>query len=77
MLLVQLIVIQLALLVAVQGQPSCVLTLTLLEPPKPSKDALVGESEKLQVSGWVTVKVCPAIVIVPVRAAPVVLAATE
>jgi len=47
-------------------------------PPWDSNEALVGTIEYVHdvVADCVTVKVCPATVIVPVRLLPVVLAAT-
>ncbi len=73
-------VIQEALLVAVQLQPVAVVTVLLLElAPAPGvSDA--GETAKLQGDGapaWVTVTVCPAMVSVPVRGDVAVLAAIE
>ena len=69
--------IQVALLLAVQLQPVGVVTLTVLLPPSDVNDWLVGESVKLQdMPPCVTVKVCPAIVSVPVRVLMLVLAAT-
>jgi hypothetical protein len=67
-----------ALLVAVQLQPAPAVTLTLLLPPAAATDALPGEIAKVHGAGsWVTVKVWPAMVIVPVRDVVAVLAATE
>ena len=69
--------IQVALLLAVQLQPVGVVTLTVLLPPSDVNDWLVGESVKLQdMPPCVTVKVCPAIVSVPVRVLVLVLAST-
>ena len=70
--------IQVALLVAVQLQPVKVVTLTVPLPPSDVNDWLGGEIEKVQgTPPCVTVKVWPAIVIVPVRALVLVLATTE
>jgi hypothetical protein len=63
--------------VAVQAQPLPAVTETDDEPPAAPTDALVGETDGLQTPAWVTVKVIPAIVIVPVRGEVLVLAATE
>ena len=72
------IVIKAALLAAVHEQPAVVLTATLALPPLAGNAWLVGEIEYVQVAAaWVTVKVCPAMVSVPVRELVVVLAATE
>ena len=69
--------IQVALLIAVQLQPVGVVTLTVLLPPLDVNDWLMGEIVKVQdMPPCVTVKVWPAIVIVPVRALLLVLAAT-
>ena len=69
--------IQVALLVAVQLQPLKVVTLTVPLPPSDVNTPLVGEIEKVQgIPPWLTVKVWPAIVIVPVRELVVLLAAT-
>ena len=73
----EVIVIQGALLVAVQAQPAAVVTPTLPVPPLPGTDALVGEMLNEQAAAWVTVKVLPATVIVPVRGVVPVLGATE
>ena len=70
------IVIQVALLTAVQAQPAPPVTPTLPLPPEEGSDALAGEIAWVHPSAWFTVNVCPAIVAVPARAAPV-LAATE
>ena len=72
------IVIQLALLAAVQLQPVPAVTLTV---PVAAADEVrfddVGEMVKLHgTPACVTVNVCPPIVIVPVRVDVVVLAAT-
>ena len=70
--------IQVALLVAVQLQPLKVVTLTVPLPPLDETDWLVGEIEKVQgMPPCVTVKVWPAIVSVSVRVLMLVLAATE
>jgi hypothetical protein len=62
--------IQAALLTAVQPQPVSAVTETLpVSDPEPW-ERLVGEIEKVQVGVvpvCVTVRVCPAIVIVPLR----------
>jgi hypothetical protein len=70
--------IQVALLVAVQPlQPTGIVTLTVPLPPLDVNDWLVGESVRVQgMPPCVTVKVWPAIVIVPVRVLGLVLAAT-
>ncbi len=80
-LLPEVIVIQLSLLAAVQTQQlPGVFTATVAEPPPGPKDWVVEEREKLHVDvspPWVTVKVRPAIVRVPVCEQLSVLAATE
>jgi hypothetical protein len=77
-LLPAVILIQVALLVAAQLQPVKVVTLTVPLPPLDVNDWLVGEIVKVQGTPlWFTVKVCPAIVSVPVRELVLVLAATE
>jgi hypothetical protein len=71
------IVIQAALLVAVHAQLDPVVTATLPLVPVDGAFTVVGDTVNEQLSAaWLTVTVWPAIVIVPVRAAPVVLAAT-
>jgi hypothetical protein len=76
---VVLAVIQETLLDEPQLQPAVAVTLTLPLPPAALNEALVEESEYVQVddpAAWLTVKSFPAIVSVPVREAVVVLAAT-
>ena len=69
--------IQVALLLAVQLQTVSVVTLTVPLPPLDVNDWLVGEIVKVQgTPPCVTVKVWPAIVNVPVRALMLVLAST-
>ena len=80
-LLPEVILIQVALLVAVQLQPVGVVTLTVPLPPSDVNKPLVGEIEKVQgMPSWFTVKTRnddgPDIVSVPVRELVVVLAAT-
>jgi len=58
-----------ALLVAVQPQPAAVVTLTLVRPPPEGALKLVGPIVYVQVP-WLTVKVCPAMVAVPLREPP-------
>jgi hypothetical protein len=71
-------VIQAVLLVAVQLQPMPAVTLTLPLLALDATDTLEAEMEYVQgAAAWLTVKVWPAIVIVPVRDAVLVLAATE
>jgi hypothetical protein len=67
------------LLLAVQLQPLSAVTLNELEPPLDVYEALAEDSEYVQVApASVTVKVCPAMVMVPVRGVElVVLAITE
>ena len=61
-------VIQVLLLVAVQGHPVVAVTLTRPEPAEEVSDSLVGDMLYVQdTPSWVTVKVLPAMVIVPVR----------
>ena len=65
-------VIQFAVVVAVHGQPDCVVTVT--GPPLPpwvGNDSLVGEMVNVHPELWVMVTVCPATVSVAVRSAPV------
>jgi hypothetical protein len=70
-------VIQLTALVAVHAQLEPVVTATLPLLPVDGTDTLVGDTLYVQLlAACVTVTVCPAMVIVPVRAAPVVFAAT-
>ncbi|KJU82467.1 hypothetical protein MBAV_005341 [Candidatus Magnetobacterium bavaricum] len=63
------IVIQLALLVAVHAQSLVVVIFTLPLPPDDWNCLLVGDRAKVHdtAASCVTVKVCPAIVIVPER----------
>jgi hypothetical protein len=71
-------VIQVALLLAVQLQPTPAVTLTLPLLALDATDALEAEREYVQgAAAWLTVKVWPAMVIVPVRDVVVLLAATE
>jgi hypothetical protein len=72
-----LIVIQTALLEAVQEHPVTAVTDTVpVDPPAPT-DRAVGEIEYVQLTpDWVTVKVCPATVKDPVLEELPVLAAT-
>ena len=66
------------LLVAVQLQPVGIVTLIVPLPPLDKNDWLVGEIVRVQgMPPWLTVKVWPAIVTVPVRPLVLVLAATE
>ena len=66
-----------ALLVAVQLQPVEELTVTLPVPALLVNNWLVGEMEYVQPEpAWVTVRVWPPTVNVPVREIPDVLAAT-
>ncbi len=61
-------VIQLALLVADHGHPASDVTSVEAVPPLAAIDALVDEIENVHPApACVTVNVCPAIVIVPVR----------
>ena len=73
----EVIVIQDAVLAAVHVQPAVVVTPTLPAPPLAGAEALVGEIVNEQGAAWVTVKVFPATVTVPVREVVPVLAATE
>ena len=68
-------VIQALLLVAVQEHPVAVVTLTDPDPPLAGRLCEVGLMMNTQPLFCVTVKVCPATVIVPMRCGPV-LAAT-
>ena len=71
-------VIHVALLTAVQLQLLPAVTVTLPIPALALKVWLVGVMEYVQeIPSCVTVKVCPAIVIVPVRGLVPVLADTE
>ena len=67
---------KLALLLAVHVQPPWVETVTYPLPPLAEKETLVGEREYVQ-TVWVTVKVYPAMVSVPVREAALGFTATE
>lgn len=70
-------VIHEALLVAVQLQPVATVTLLLPLPPLAVTDCVVGEIDgEHEAAACVTVKVAPAIVIVPVRVDATVFAAT-
>ena len=70
--------IQPALLTAVQPHPLGAVTVTLPVPPLAVKFLLVGEIEEVHgTSFWVTVKVCPAMKIAPVRGLASRLDATE
>ena len=72
------IVSQLSLLVAVQEHPMPAVTPTLPLLAMEVTDVLEAEIEYVQgAAAWLTVKVWPAIVIVPVRDVVLVLAATE
>ena len=62
---------------AVHEQPVGAVTLAVLDSPDAGDVSLVGVSEYVQpAAAWVIVKVCPAIVIVPLRPVATVLAAT-
>jgi hypothetical protein len=67
--------IQSALLAAVHVQPASAVTPTVPEPPSPGTLVLLAESAYEQPPGWLTVKVCPAAVIVAVLAGPAFAAA--
>jgi hypothetical protein len=62
--------IQSELLAAVHVQPEPAVTPTVPVPPSPGTLALVAERAYEQPPGWLTVKVFPAAVIVPVLAGP-------
>src|SRR5688572_14578366 len=66
-----------SLLTAPQVQVPPVVTVTLPVPPALGTAWLIGAMVKAQGASWVTVKVRPATVIVPVRRAPVVFDVTE
>ena len=66
----EVIVIHGELLAAVQVHPVDVVTVTLPVPPVALTFKLVGETVKVQPDCWLTVKVCPPAVIVPVRGGP-------
>jgi len=70
-------VIQLALLAAVHAQPDPPVTVTLPVPAAATADALVAPSVYVQAPAWLTVNVCPPIVIVPVCDVLLVRAVTE
>ena len=77
-LLPAVMVIQVAPLLAVQLQPTPAVTLTVPLLALDTTDALEAEMEYVQgAAAWLTVKVWPAIVKVPVREVVLVLAATE
>ena len=59
-----------ALLLAVHAQPAAPVTVTLPVPPCAGTLADVGSIANVQLAAWVTVKVWPAIVSVPVRGSP-------
>lgn len=65
------------LLVAVHAQPSAVRTSKLPDSPPAGTDANVVASETLHPCPWLTVNVCPAIVIDPERPGPVVEATVK
>ena len=70
--------IQAVLLLAVQLQPMPAVTPTLPVLALDTTDALEAEMEYVQgAAAWLTVKVWPAIVKVPVREVVLLLAATE
>ena len=60
-----------ALLVAIHVQPAPAVTATVPDPPVALVDCELGLIEKAHGAACVTVKVCPAIVRVSVRSAPV------
>ena len=65
-------VIQSALLAAVQAQAlSEAVTVILPVPPEEGYEVLVGVREQVHPASWLTVKVLPAMVMVPLRAGPV------
>jgi len=70
-------VIHVVVVVAVHAQPVFAVTATEPGPPPAAMDVLCGLIEYVQVGGggaaaaWFTVKVLPAIVMVPLRAEPV------
>jgi len=72
----EVMVIQAALLAAVHAQPVAVVTLTVPDPPLAVKVWVAGLMVNEQPAACVTVKVWPAMVIVPVLCRPV-LVATE
>jgi len=79
-LLPELIVIQLALLVAIQLHPDAAVTSTVAVPPAALNELPAGEIEnthELLAPSSVTVNVCPPIVIVPTREAEDVFSLTE
>jgi hypothetical protein len=73
----ELIAIHVALLVAVQPHPVPAVTPTLAAPPADVALGFVGDTPNAQAAACVTVTVCPATVIVPVRLDVTVFAATE
>jgi hypothetical protein len=73
----ELIVIHVALLVAVQPHPVPAVTATLAAPPADVALGFVGDTPNAHAAAWVTVTVCPATVIVPVRELVAVFVATE
>jgi len=72
----ELIVIHVALLAAVHPQPVPAVTPTLAAPPAAVALGFVGDTPKAHAAACVTVTVCPATVIVPVRGLVTVLVAT-
>ena len=66
-----------ALLTAVHEHSAAVVTLTFCDPPAAGSPMVSGATAGLHPASWVTVNVCPAAVIVPVRAPPVLAAATN
>ena len=63
---------QLSLLAAVHGHAGLLAVIAKLpEPAAAEGERLVGVTVNVQPLAWFSVKVCPAIVIVPVRAIPV------
>ena len=66
----EVIVIHGELLLAVQVHPAEVVTVTLPVPPAAFTFKSVGVTVKVQPDCWLTVKVCPPAVIVPVRGGP-------
>jgi hypothetical protein len=60
-----------ASLEAVQLHPAVVVTVTVPFPPADAKDRLRGLMPTVHVPSWVTLRICPAMAIVPLRELPV------
>src|SRR5829696_1534114 len=71
------IAIHAALLTALHEHSAAVVTLTFCDPPAEGSPMVSGATTGLHPASWDSVKVCPAAVIVPLRAAPALAAAVN